>query len=450
MLCNEAFVLWVILALNILTILISFRKRALLYALHNAIFTFLVTGQAFQIRADLDRSHIVFYLLNFISDVGFRSAVWYIFGVSLFSLALAVVSKGYTRSSQPGTRFVFEPSRGFYFRLFVVLCAASFVLIFLVIGLADFLHSSRPGFQSGSAIFIVLLFLGVIPILLKILFPGKIRFGDIACLGLTFAITGVLSRTHLILYLVVILTTFYYARGWSDRPHTLALFSKVFAFGLVAAVLIFGIGALHDAQNFTHGSLGDLVGYILKNPERSVLSIEYNYRIGVEGMSGTAGAVSHYLSDPYTVHFDYGSSWLLRGSAQWLPGFLKGFASPILDLGDTLNWHPDSIVASGVESFFVDFGWFGIVLYPLASYLLGWTLPLKIASSPWSPKLKLASYTAAGWTIMFVHGALAVWMALTISYFVIILVFWPIFRRQIKVKAPISIDDATGIEPGLA
>lgn len=442
--------LWVILALNILTILISFRKRVPFYALHNAIFTYLVTGQAFQIRADLDRSHTVYYLFNFINDVGFHSAVWYIFGVTLVSFLLAVVSRGYTKSSQPGTQFVFDPGRGFYFWLLVLLCALSSVLIFFVIGLDDFLHSSRPGFQSGSTIFIVLLFLGVVPVLLKVLYPGKIRFGDIACLGLTFAITGVLSRTHLVLYLVVILMAFYYARGWSDRPHTLSLVSKVFAFGLAAAFSIFGIGALHDAQNFTHGSLADLIGYILKNPERSALSIEYNYRIGVEGMSGTAGAVSHYLSDPYSVHFDYGSSWLLRGCAQWLPGFLKGFASPILDLSDALIWHADSIVASGVETFFMDFGWFAIALYPLVSYLLAWKLPLRIVTTPMSPKVKLMCYTTAGWTIMFVHGALAVWIAFTFINSMIILLFWPFFRRHIRVKTPNSIEGERGyVEPGI-
>ncbi len=429
--------LWVILALNVLTILTSFRKRVLLYAIHNAIFAFLVTGQAFQIRADLDHSPIVYYLFNFINEEGFDSAVWYIFGVSLVSFALAVLSKGYTQGSRPETRFVFDPRGEFYFWLFAFLSAASVALVFWVIGLSKFLHSSRPGFESGATMFLVLLFLGVVPFLLKILYPGKIRFGDLACLGLTFAMTGFLSRTHLVLYLLVILTAFYYARGWSDRPPTLALFGTVLAFGVAATILIYGIGALHDAQNFTHGSFGDLVSYILKNPERSVLSIEYNYRIGVEGMSGTAGAVSHYLSDPYRVHFDYGSSWIVRGSALSLPGFLKRFGNPILELGDVLNWHNDSIVATGVESFFVGFGWFGIALYPLASYLLGWKFPLRIETTPMSPKRKLVYYTAAGWTIMFVHGALSMWIVFTFSYSVIIVVFWPIFRRHIKLKAPI-------------
>src|SRR5205814_8353997 len=113
-----------------------------------------------------------------------------------------------------------------------------------------------------------LLFLGIIPILLKIMYPGKVGFGDIACLLVTFAITGFLSRSHVILYLVAILMALYYGRGWSDRPHTLALFGKLLLFGVGVAFVFMGVGALHDAQNFTHGSIGDLISYVLNNPEK--------------------------------------------------------------------------------------------------------------------------------------------------------------------------------------
>lgn len=431
---REAVLLWLIVILNALTILISFRKRVLLFALHYAIFVFLVTGQAFQIQGDLDRSHTVYYLFNFISDAGFHLAVWYIFGVSLVAFLLAVFSKGYRQNSLPPTEYVFDPGRGFYFWLLVFQGAISFVLIFAVIGLNEFLHSSRPGYQSGSTIFIVLLFLGVVPFLLKIMYPGKIGFGDIACLLLTFGVTGMLSRTHLVLYLVAILSALYYARGWADRPHTLALFGKISVFGILVGGFILGIGALHDAQNFTQGSLGDLVSYVLKNPEKSVLSIDYNYRIGIEGMSGTAGALSHYIGEPYAVHLDYGASWMLKGATQWLPGFLKTFANALIDFSDSLNWHADSIVASGVESFFVSFGWSAVLLYPLATWLLGWHLPLKIVTAQVAPRFKVAWCVVAAWTIMFVHGALAVWIAFSVSYGLLILFLWPVFGRQMKAK----------------
>lgn len=426
--------LWVILALNVLTILISFRKRVLLYVLHNTFFAVLVTGQAFQIRADLDRNQMVFYLFNFINDAGFHLAVWYIFGITLVSLALAILSRGYTKPSQPESRFVFDPGWGLYFWLFLLLCAASFVLIFKVIGLDEFLHSSRPGFQSGSTIFIVLLFVGVIPILLKIMYPGKIGFGDLACLLLTFTVTGFLSRLHVILYAVAILAALYYERGWADRPHTVVFLAKLSLSGTLAGVMFIGIGALHDAQNFTHGSIGDLISYILKNPEKSLLSVEYNYRVGVEGMSGTAGAFSEYFGSPHAVHFDYGASWLLQGAAQWLPGVLKGYAASITDLGLALNWHPDSIIAPGIESFFVSFGWFGVLLYPLASYLLAWRMPIALRSSGFSPRTRLVGYTVAALTIMFVRGSLVGWIGFTVSYIVIIFAFWPLFRRYMKVK----------------
>ena len=439
---REAVVLWVILTFNLLTILIAFRKRALLYALHNAIFTYLVTGQAFQIRADLDRSHTVFYLLNFISDVGFHTAVWYVFGVSLVSFLLAVVSKVYVPTSQPEKRFLFDPTRGFYFWLFVFLCAASVVLIFEVIGLDEFLHSSRPGFQSGSAIFVVLLFLGIVPVLLKIIYPGKIGFGDIVCFLPTFVVTGFLSRFHLILYLVSTLMALYYARGWVCRPHTIGLLAKVSLFGLGAGCIFFGIGALHDAQNYTHGSLGDLISYIVENPEKTLLSVEYNYRVGIEGMSGTAGAFSHYYGDPYTVHFDYGASWVLQGAAQWLPGFLKSYASSISELGESLNWHSDSIIPPGIESFYVSFGWFGVLLYPLASYLLAWRMPTALYSDRVSPRSKLVLYMVAALTISFVRGSLVVWIAFTVSYVTLIVVLWPVFRRQMKPKRATPVLDS--------
>jgi hypothetical protein len=52
---------------------------------------------------------------------------------------------------------------------------------------------------------------------------------------------------------------------------------------------------------------------------------------------------------------------------------------------------------------------------------------------------------------MFVHGALSMWIVFTFSYSVIIVVFWPVLKRHIKVKAPIVTGDGTSFtEPGLA
>jgi hypothetical protein len=405
-----------------------------LYALLNVLFLYLITGQAFQIQADLDLSPTTYYLMNFINVSGFELALWYVLGVSCAFLLIAVVSPGYRRYSQPKLLYYFAPSRRFYVCLFLFLSVLSFFLVFVLVGLSDFLESGRPGLQTGSTIFLVLLFVGVLPLLLKVICHEKIGRGDLACCLLSFLVTGAFSRIELILYLVAILLALYYGRGWADGPITPWLIARFLAFGSVVAVIFIAIGALHDAQNWVKGSLGDLVGYIIEHPEKSILSVEYNYRIGVEGMSGIAGVFTQYLSEPNSVHRDYGLSWLLRGSIQWLPGFVKTYFAGISDLCDSLDWYPFSIVPTGAETFFMSFGWFATLLYPIALYLLAWQLPLAAMRTRRSPLFSLVAYVLMACTIFFIRGSLAVWIALSFSYAVVPLLFWPFFRPQVHVK----------------
>jgi hypothetical protein len=424
--------IWAIFWINVLTVVIAFKKRMILYGLLNAIFLFLVTGQAFQIESDLNTHRTVDYLLNFISDLGFNLGLRYVLGISIVSFLLALISTGLRDFKLPELQYSFSPSRRFYLGLFLFLSMLSLVLIFVVVGLNEFLHSSRPGFQSGSTIFLVLLFLGVVPLLLKILLRGKIATGDLACCLVTFGVTAFFSRTDLILYLITILLGVYYARGWSNAPFTPLLIAGFLLFGVAVASIIVVIGALHDAQNVVQGSLGDLVGYIFEHPEKSVLSLEYNYRVGIEGMSGIAGLFSQYLSRPDSVHHDYGLSWVIQGTVQWLPGFLKTYANSLTDWSTSLVWYPYSIVATGAETFFMSFGWPAIILYPLAAYVLGWQLPLLALQTRLSPVWGIVTLFLMACTIFFVHGALAVWIGFSFSYSAIVIIFWPIFKRQLK------------------
>ena len=232
---QEAIVVWTIFWINVLTVAVAFKKRMILYSLLNAILLFLVTGQAFQIQADLERTHTVFYLGNFISDVGFSLALWYVLGISFVLMVLAVVSRGYPRYSQAKPSHSFVPDQRFYFLLFLFLCLFSVVLIFAVVGLSEFLNSSRPGFQSGSTVFLVLLSLGLVPLLLKILYKSRIGIGDVACFLVSFVVTGSMGRVSAFFYLLVVLLAMYYARGWADAPLTLRLITTIFLFGIAAA-----------------------------------------------------------------------------------------------------------------------------------------------------------------------------------------------------------------------
>lgn len=421
---------WTICCINVVTIAVAFKKRMILYALLNAIFLFIVTGQAFQIEMDLDRAHTVMYLENFISDVGFALALRYVLGISCVLLAFALFSRGYRPCKQPDARYSFAPNRTFYVLLFFYLCLVSVILIFGVIGLSDFLNSSRPGFQTGSTVFLVLLSVGLMPMFFKIIYSGRIGMGDVTCLLVSFLVTGAIGRISAGFYLLMILLALYYARGWADAPLTARLIAKVLAFGFAAVAIFIGYGAIRGAQGFVGGSIGDLIDFVMEHPEKSVLSLEWNYRFDIEGMSGIAGAFSQSLSNPTLARHDLGASWMLQGLIQWWPGVLKPYAVGVSDLTTALNWYPYSIVATGVESFYMSFGWYGIFVFPAAVYLQAWILPLWFQRSQFSPAATLVAYVLMTWTILFVRGPLAAWIALCFTYSLIPLLFWPFFHRH--------------------
>ncbi len=63
-------------------------------------------------------------------------------------------------------------------------CIVAGILIFGVVGLSAFLNTSRPGNQSGATLIITLMSMGVFPLLLKLMFPGRVKRGDIICFGI--------------------------------------------------------------------------------------------------------------------------------------------------------------------------------------------------------------------------------------------------------------------------
>jgi len=427
-------VVWTIFAINLLTIAVAFKKRMLLYAILNAIFAFLVTGQAFQIQSDLETQRTVYYLFNFISDVGFHQALLYVFGVSSILLFLALASRGYIGRPQRRPLYTFAPTSRFYCWFFLYLGLVSFLLIFVVVGLSEFLHSSRPGFQAGSTIFLVLLFVGVLPLLLKVICCCKVTRGDMACCLLCFLVTGWFSRIALILQLVAVFLAFYYERGWADAPVRPWLVARFLLFGGVVSIIFLGVGEIHDAQNYVQGSFGDLVGFIIEHPDKGLLSIQYNYRLGIEGMSGIAGIFTQYLSKPGSARWDYGASWILQGFILDLPSFLKAFGGGIIDLAGSLDWYPSSIIPSGAEQSFMSFGWSALLLYPLAVYIVAWQLPLAAMRSSRSPFFSLLSYVLMTFTISIVRGTLSGWIAFSLLYGFTAAAAWQLFRRYIRMQ----------------
>lgn len=390
---------------------------------------FLVTGQAFQMQADLKASSFTAYAFSRITEAGFRQSLWYVLVVSILSLGFAVFSDGYQSPPPLREEYRFAPSYLFYFLLLGLECAIAFVLIVAVVGVSAFLTTSRPGAVPGATLFIVLMSIGLFPLFLKVAYKSPVQVADWACFVIALGVTAGFSRLHVILYSFALLVVVYYRRGWVNRPIT---FRMVFAFtisGVLLTAFFFGFGALRDAQNYTHGSIKDLIQYNMNHPEKSLLSLDLTYRLGVEGMSGLAGAVSEAREKPSVVHRDYGVQIALDGIAQLLPSFLKQLVGEQIDTIEDWYWYkkPAGNVSPGLETSFVSFGWFGMLVYPILVFLFGWTIPMKLFTFNPTPPLMLCFLMTVGCVPLLVRGKVSTWFAFSLAYCVIILLIWPLF-----------------------
>jgi len=311
--------------------------------------------------------------------------------------------------------------------MFVFLSGLAGVLIFVVVGLSTFLSSSRPGFESGSTVFLTLLGFGIYPLLLKIVYNNRVRFGDVACASVPVLVSVGFSRMHVILYVTTVLTAMYYGWGWADRrirPYAVVGFGIV---TLAAALLFFAIGAIRNAQSYTGGSIGDLWRYNLEHPEKNMLSMDVMYQRTVEGMSGLTGAFTQASEAPQSVRNDYGAGWIMEGIVKALPGAVKARLNGVEETILSYNWYDQSIIAPGIETSFTSFGWLGVFFYPLAFFAFTWKLCLFLVNHPLSPPLKLCGFMVLGCGIFFVRGSLAAWIGYVIAYSVTILCSAPLW-----------------------
>lgn len=423
--------LWLILSLNVATVVIAAKKRVLTYAILTLETIFLVTGQAFQLQADLKSSSFTAYAFSRVTEGGFRQAEWYVLVVSLLSFGFAVFASGYNPPPSLSEEHRFTPSYMFYFLLLGFECAVAFVLIVAVVGVSAFLTQSRPGAVPGATLFIVLMSIGMFPLLLKLAYKSRVQVADWVCFLLAVGVTAGFSRLHVILYSFVLLIVVYYRRGWVMRPITFRMICAFTSLGVLLTAFFFGFGALRDAQNYTQGSIKDLIQYNLNHPERSLLSLDITYRLGVEGMSGLAGAMSETSENPSVVHRDYGVQIALDGISQLLPSVLKQLAGEQIETIENWYWYkkPAGNVSPGLETSFVSFGWFGMLVYAILIFLFGWAIPMKLFSFNPTPPLMLCFLMMVGCMPLLVRGKLSTWFAFSLAYCVIILLIWPLFAN---------------------
>ncbi len=418
--------IWILLVLNITSTLIAARKRVLPYTILSAIFTVLVVCQAIQMKTDFQSTSTLYYAFSTISEAGFNLSLWYVLAVSAISLLACIVSRGYRRGSQPPPRHHFSPPRSFYVLMISALSIIGGGLIFGVVGLSAFLSRSRPGDQPGATLFITLMSIGLFPLLLKLILRSRVKLGDITCFGISLLVTSGFSRLHVILYLLVLLMTLFYCRGIADCPFNLRSILAVSGFAGIILVFFFVVGALRDALNYTHGSIVDLIDYNLDHPDTSLLSLQYTYRVSIEGISGLAGAFSDALWSPGSIHRYYGIDVWSDGLVQMLPSVLKAQMNGFIAVLQAAYWYkkPGGNVSPGIETAFVSFGWLGIAVYPLLFWLAFWKFPLFVLEHRICPPLQLAAFMFFGCGVFFVRGSWPDWVAFSLSYVILIYVSW--------------------------
>lgn len=399
--------------LNILTVIISYKKRMIVYATSIFFFLSLVSGQSLQLAFDLTEYPDVQYLHHFINTAGFDNSLLYLLLTSVLLLIIPILF-----SSHRGK--IFRDAVGYRLSLFktvlmyFLILLNIFTLIFLIVGWSLFISSTRPGVVTGSTIFLVILSLGIYPALNQVICRERIKWRFIVLLLLVLVVTLLFSRIHVIVYGLIFFVAWFYSSGINRKKVSLKELFNILVFGMLFLSIFLLIGTIRDTLNFVNGGWNEVIQYAIDNIDSGILSIRYNYIASVEGMSGLAGAFT-YLDEQGEQTFDMGLSVFVQGLFQWIPGFLKPYTAPYIEEIVASNWYQKSIVPSGFESSFVSFGWFGIFLFPLMLYFISNFLTMVYIKSL-NINIKIVSLIMIGMQVFFIRGSWQVWVAYSISY----------------------------------
>lgn len=415
-------------ALTLLAIVLSFKKRMAAMAIYLFFFCFLTLGQANYLSVEIEELGWAAVLNSYISPEGFELAKIYVLLFSVAILSLVVVAPPYR--SRIDSVYLFLPTKRFYLGLSAALVFIYVTLVFVVVGLNEFLTSSRPGYQSGATVFIVLLCIGVFPIIVKLGLGQMPSRWDFVLFLMSLFMTSAFSRIHSIMYLTMAVLAAFYGLRWAERR----LGFKRYFFAALAivlgAILFFLVGAARDALNFSSGGIAEIIDYLSNNPEKTLFSLEYNYSVGVEGMSGLSGAMTYAHSTPSAAVYDFGIYPFIRGALQWIPGFAKALLQDAFDWLEQFNWYSSSIVSAGIEDSYKSFGWVGFLVFAAMHYIFIW-MPVKNLERAVRPKKILLNYLVLGLSIFMVRGSWFVWIAYLVTYAMIFFASWPIFSRYV-------------------
>ncbi|WP_298199958.1 hypothetical protein [Desulfosporosinus sp.] len=363
----------------------AYSKNNLIAVFYWSVFIFLVVGQAIHISIGLLDNDEVQYLFNIITRDGHFVSSVAVLLIVLMVIILEVFSSR-TSHSEPFNRQMHISTLKskyfgiYYFLNWVLFFLLTVLLIELAGGFNEWISAGRPGVFPGSTFFIVGLGSTMYPLLIKLASNLPTKLNDkllfIMSTLVMLSFSRMLAVLHVFLLIVVYVYGTYRGEKVSLKRHRGAFIGAAF----LIFIMMFGFGSYrHIAPQIGSTSPLDVFNYIVENPEASLFSIDLNYRISNESMSGLSGVLSESL-DKNELKADFGLSALLGGLIQLIPSWLRNFLGDFPDYVRSFYHYQNSIVGGGLEGFFVHFSFFGLLIYPFIFFVFAYGIHQKIIS----------------------------------------------------------------------
>jgi hypothetical protein len=384
------------------------------------LFAFLYHAQAYFLLTWLDEDAMVFVLNHRIDKTGFFAAMVMLF---MATASAATFEQFFESTAGKHSRLAMQGDSTSNFcdlrfgRLryaavvaLIVLCAA--FLASRVGGIEGLLGEARPG-QGATGIYLAVLGLCIsyVPVALRLAAGSRGLPADWAVFVAGLALIAFVSRIFAILLLFAIVLILF-----ADYRFGFAKPAKAFLVGLLAVIgfLIFFVwGALRDAQDQTGASeIAIAFEFLLDSPQRTIANLEFNYQVGIEGMTSLAGAATTSLE-----HLpDLGLTSLTQVLLRAVPGALR-HEGDIFEQVNKLFWYQDSTVPSGLTCMFVHFHLFGGALFGLIFALItsAGTASLRRAYKAGDVQRVVVLAFILACSIFFLRGTIAVWLS-TVLY----------------------------------
>lgn len=380
------------LVLNVLSFILAnyyifreYKKNNIIGVMYWVVFIVLVIGQGIHISIGALDSDVQRYLGNFITREGHFLASMMVFfiicivGVLERMLLLKPEKRNIERGILAHAYNIQAPYTITYYALHWGLFFILSLGIIALVGGVDVWSSSDRPVASGSTFFLIGLGLLTYPLLIKLAsnFPINLNDKILFCVSLIAILS--FSRILAVFRVLILLVIYIYTLSYSDKEFSLSRYiKKITAAAAIIFIFMFVYGSYrHVLPYIDTKNIAGIINYVLENPESSLFSIDLNYRIAIEGMTGLSGVLSEFLKTG-DIQADFGIS-LTSVFLKMIPSFFRDFLGGLPDFAASFYWYNNSVVGGGLEGFFVHFWFFGLlILYPLSFFYLAYIIPAKL------------------------------------------------------------------------